>query len=580
LAITRRDFLSRKGFTILSNMESDPIRALALVDRRYGANWNIEEGLPSIAREFADMGWKVDLASALPLVEPCAWAEGRGLPALEPGLRIGAIGEVSAWDVLVILPGQAHEALLADPAVLELVRKAEAAGLAIASFCRGARVLARAGVLEGRHMTGHADYEAEYLAAGAIYHGYHDRAGKSDAPPPIVDGNLVTSMRSNYFRGQACEAIRIAAENARAARKGRGVAAMEAAGAATASSLARPVISLAEARAGRLVFAFPLIAGEEGSAYALVKSLRSFGASLAESRILAMVGSGLSTLAPASPAGAHRAAAPLEAVLAELAALGVEIAHYEIPDQVVDLPLAGFPAAAATAEAFVADKPGGEGSVLVWAAPDTLFLREPLELLLPAGTALAFRPVHHALIGWKADAGPDDYWKAIYEACGVSLDAAFPVLSTMDREVLHFYPNAGFLAARPEAGILRRWGENFAAHAPRCAPQAGTDPLVRRRRIFAHQAFLAASILSALPRSAIRELSFGYNYPLHLHGDCPSRLAAKALEDLTTVRYDDWKAFPGGGSEAGIAFPPVGEELRAWLAGTFAEGSRLAFRRE
>ena len=550
-------------------MKSAPIRVLALVDGRYGANWNIAKGLPSIAREFADMGWEVDLASALPLVEPCAWAAGRGLPTLEPGLRIGQIGDISAWDALVVLPGQAYDGLLADPAALDLVRKAAAAGLAVASFCRGARVLARSGVLRGRHMTGHADYEAEYLAAGAIYHGYGDRVGKSDAPPPIVDGNLVTSMRSNYFRGQACEAIRVAAENARAARKGGGGASIEAAG----SAPPRPILPFAERGAERLVFAFPLLAGEEGSAYALVKSLRNLGGAFAESRVVAMVGE---AGVEGGPGASSQGRAPSLAARAELARLGVETARYKVPVELAGLPLADFPAAAAAAEALVAG--GEDGTALVWTAPDTLFLREPLELLLPCGTALAFRPVHHALIGWKADAEPDAYWKAIYEACGAPPEAAFTVLSTMDREPLRFYPNAGFLVARPEAGILGRWQENFAAHATRCAPQAGQDPLARKRRIFAHQAFLAASILAALPRGALRELSFGYNYPLHLHGDCPPHLAAKALEDLVAVRYDDWKAFPGGDGGAKGALPPIGDGLRAWLSGTFAEGSRLVSR--
>ena len=105
-AIGKRDFLSRAGFTILSSMKNDPIRALALVDGRFCANWNIAEGLPSIAGESADMGWVVDIASVLPLVEPCAWAAGKGLPALRPGLLVGDIGEVSAWDILVSLPGR------------------------------------------------------------------------------------------------------------------------------------------------------------------------------------------------------------------------------------------------------------------------------------------------------------------------------------------------------------------------------------------------------------------------------------------------------------------------------------------
>jgi hypothetical protein len=39
--------------------------------------------------------------------------------------------------------------------------------------------------------------------------------GNRTAPPPVVDGNIVTVVRSKYYREEAGEAIRTAVENAR-----------------------------------------------------------------------------------------------------------------------------------------------------------------------------------------------------------------------------------------------------------------------------------------------------------------------------------------------------------------------------
>jgi len=522
-----------------------PLRVLVLADDRYGANWNIESAAPSIVGALSSFGWKVETASASGTVAPCAWAASRGLKPFATDRRVSEIGDVAAYDALVVLPGQGHEKLLSSVAALELVRRADRAGLAIAAFCRGVRVLARAGILRDRRMTGHADYEDEYRAAGAIYIGYEDKKGKSDAPPPVVDDNLVTSMRSDYFRGWTCDAIRLAAERSRFSRALRAAEPMATARAEHAPEPGRkprhePQI---ERRGETLVFAFPIERGEEEFGLALARSIRDFAGSLSRSRILVL----------------SRAAVDSEA-LAGLAALGAETLAYDIPAGLPELPFSWLPAAAARAEAEVE----GRAGLLAWMAPDSLVLREPSEFLLPPEAALGFRPVHHALIGSRAGSPPDDYWSAIYQACGADPASAFAVVSTVDRSVLRFYPNAGHLAVRPRAGILRAWAENFGCLSS--APSvAATYPRDGRRPVFSHQAFLAATILSRLPRSALRELSFAYNYPLHLHSACPAHLAPRALEDLTVARYDGRAAFPGRAGASGPELPPIGPALSEWL---------------
>ena len=54
---------------------------------------------------------------------------------------------------------------------------------------------------------GHADYADEYAAAGATYLG--------NDHPPVLDGNILTSVRSRFYRTQTCEAIGKAVEQNR-----------------------------------------------------------------------------------------------------------------------------------------------------------------------------------------------------------------------------------------------------------------------------------------------------------------------------------------------------------------------------
>jgi hypothetical protein len=53
-------------------------------------------------------------------------------------------------------------------------------------------------VISGKNVTGSADFAAEYEAAGATF---------SALVPPIIDGNIVTGVRSRYYRDEMCQAI-------------------------------------------------------------------------------------------------------------------------------------------------------------------------------------------------------------------------------------------------------------------------------------------------------------------------------------------------------------------------------------
>jgi putative intracellular protease/amidase len=204
--------------------EGEGRRVLLLADDSWGANWNVEDEKSSLSEMFLSYGWRLDLASVKGEVAACEFArKATGVKNLKMDLLVSEVASVDVYDAVIVLPGQSHENLLADRRTLDLLREAERKGLVLAGFCRGVRLLAAAGVVRGRKITGHPDYAGEYRAAGADYLGFKDLEKKSDAPPPVVDGNLVTAVRSKFYRLEACEAIRAAVEKAAKGRAAEGV---------------------------------------------------------------------------------------------------------------------------------------------------------------------------------------------------------------------------------------------------------------------------------------------------------------------------------------------------------------------
>lgn len=197
------------------NVPNDPPRVLLLADDGWGANWNIEDEKSSLCEIFLSCGWKLELASVKGEVASCEFArQATGVRSLRMDLLVSDMASLEGYSAVIVLPGQSHQNLMASSRALEILREADREGLVVAGFCRGVRLLAAAGIIRGRRITGHPDYADEYRRAGAIYLGFKDFEKKSDAPPPVVDGNIVTVVRSRYYREEAGEAIRAAVDKA------------------------------------------------------------------------------------------------------------------------------------------------------------------------------------------------------------------------------------------------------------------------------------------------------------------------------------------------------------------------------
>lgn len=166
------------------------IRVLFVMDHDYGANYYF------IRPILEGYGWEVTITGMAEILTPCDYQS--PTLTLPVDILIPEIVDIAEYDCVSIMPGESHSLLLASQEALDLIRSAVDAGLIVSAWCKAVRVLAAADVIDGKHVTGDAEYQAEYEAAGAIFH---------ELVPPIIDGNIVTSVRSQYYRTEMCVAI-------------------------------------------------------------------------------------------------------------------------------------------------------------------------------------------------------------------------------------------------------------------------------------------------------------------------------------------------------------------------------------
>ncbi|HUV30400.1 MAG TPA: DJ-1/PfpI family protein [Acidobacteriota bacterium] len=182
-------------------LEQDRVDILLLMDDGLGANYDIDDTSLSIMEQFERFGWHVTTAALSKTVERCDYSRSLGLLPRTADFLVSEIADITEYDVLCLLPGNTGlENIGNSNEALDLIRSAADSGLVVAAWCKAVRVLAAADLVNGLEITGHPDYRAEYEAAGASYQGRDH--------PPIIQGNIVTSVRGRYYRTAMCEAIR------------------------------------------------------------------------------------------------------------------------------------------------------------------------------------------------------------------------------------------------------------------------------------------------------------------------------------------------------------------------------------
>jgi putative intracellular protease/amidase len=182
-------FLS--NVTITETKSTNQVKILFIMDNDYGANYHF------IRPILEGWGWEVTLAGTAMTIEPCDYQSGS--ETLDMDMLISEVSNILDYDAISVMPGNSHEGLLNSQDALNLIKSAADMGIVVSAWCRAVRVLAAADVIDGRNVSGHADYASEYIEAGANY--------IPGDVPPIIDGNIVTTVRSKFYRPDMCIAI-------------------------------------------------------------------------------------------------------------------------------------------------------------------------------------------------------------------------------------------------------------------------------------------------------------------------------------------------------------------------------------
>jgi hypothetical protein len=237
-------------------------------------------------------------------------------------------------------------------------------------------------------------------------------------------------------------------------------------------------------------------------------------------------------------------------------ASGAEIITFDIDIQHARFPFSADAYAAALAELQAT----GLADILVWLGTNTIVLREPHAFILPRGKYLAYRPVHHILIGSQYYERLDPFWTAVYRHCNVPEDRVFRITTHIDAVKIRPYFNAGILVTTLEKPVFRSWRDTFF--------QVNRDPEFtafysqdERYRIFMHQAVLSGVILSTFKKEEIQELPHEYNYPVHLYDDDVTDHKPSKLEELVTFRHEGFQKYPVWFKKI-----PANESLKKWIA--------------
>lgn len=153
-------------------------------------------------------GWQITKTAMTLTVSPCPLLG--GLPTITVDKLLTDITNIAEYDAIALMPaswraGNAYADILASSYAKNLFKAANDSGLVIWTLCGGTRVLAAANIINGKKVLGASVYLSEYLNAGAIYMG--------DDHLPVIDGNIVTCMRDQFYHFKNAEAMTTALEN-------------------------------------------------------------------------------------------------------------------------------------------------------------------------------------------------------------------------------------------------------------------------------------------------------------------------------------------------------------------------------
>lgn len=204
---------------IRSAGSSETVKILLLMDDNLGSSYEVAVGkVKSIKAQLEDFGWELTEAGMKRELIPCPWGvENFETKPYKTDVLVENIASMAEYHALIILPGREHKNLLQSPKATALIREAVDLGMPVAAWCQGVRLLAAADVIRGKRVIGNFQHLQEYKDAGALAVEYsvEEIDGKRvfhNISPPIIDGNIITTVRSLYYRDQMCRLIKNAVD--------------------------------------------------------------------------------------------------------------------------------------------------------------------------------------------------------------------------------------------------------------------------------------------------------------------------------------------------------------------------------
>jgi putative intracellular protease/amidase len=181
-----------------------PYKILIMVSAPAGINYNL------IRDALELQGWDITVTGLTETVAQCSYAPGGPIPV---DVLIPAVSDVTEYDVLLLSTSRwwapdPYRAIMDSPEAMALITTAAGSNMVVGALCAGVRVLAAANVINGVQVTGKSAFEDEYTAAGAIFLG--------EAVPPVLDGNILTSVRNQLTRTRLPQLMATAVDSLRA----------------------------------------------------------------------------------------------------------------------------------------------------------------------------------------------------------------------------------------------------------------------------------------------------------------------------------------------------------------------------
>jgi DJ-1/PfpI family len=175
------------------------VQALIIIPNNYGANYYC------YLEACSKMGWQITTAAVNEVVTPCPdYAGPLGCGNVTVDALISEINDPGEYDCIMLMSstsvsGNPCYELLNDVDTLVLLGLGDAENVVIWAGCSAIRVLAAVSLVNGVNVQCPTSYNAELTAAGANIVG--------SKIPPVIDGNIVTTMRGQYYTSQNIFAI-------------------------------------------------------------------------------------------------------------------------------------------------------------------------------------------------------------------------------------------------------------------------------------------------------------------------------------------------------------------------------------